>query len=72
MEKLKFPKHKKGMVENMELLNIFKVVINGKPFDLMLNGESVKDVMDNVRKKHEGKEVYFLQMDKFGYFHKID
>ena len=55
----------------MELLNIFKVVINGKPFDLMLNGESVKDVMDNVRKKHEGEEVYFLQMDKYGDFHRI-
>jgi hypothetical protein len=71
MEKL-FSKFKKGMVENMELLNIFKVVINGKPFDLMLNGESVTEVMEKVRKKHEGEEVYFLQMDKFGDFHKID
>lgn len=55
----------------MELLNIFKVVINGKPFDLMLNGESVAEVMEKVRNKHEGKEVYFLQMDKYGDFHRI-
>lgn len=60
------------MEEKMELLDIFKVVINGKPFDLMLNGESVTEVMQNVRKKHEGEEVYFLQMDKYGDFHRVD
>lgn len=56
----------------MELLNIFKVVINGEHFELRLNGESVNEVMQNVRRKHEGEPVYFLQMDKNGYFHRID
>ena len=53
------------------MLQIYKVVINQKPFDLLLNGESVKDVMHNVRKKHADKDVYFLQMDEYGDFHKV-
>lgn len=56
----------------MELLNSFKVVIDGRIFDLILNGESAADAMEKVRKEHKGKEVYFLQKDKFGDFHKIN
>lgn len=53
------------------MLNIYKIVVNGRPFDLLLNGESVSDTMTKAKAKHAGKEVYFLQMDEFGDFHKV-
>lgn len=59
------------MVKKMEMLNIFKTVINGEHFELRLNGESVSEVMQKVRNKHKNAEVYFLQMDNKGYFHRI-
>ena len=53
------------------MLNIYKIIVDGKPFDLMLNGESVKDTMNKARAAHAGQDVYFLQMDEFGDFHKV-
>lgn len=55
----------------MKMLNIYKIVVNGRPFDLLLNGESVKDTMQKAKAKHAGKDVYFLQMDEYGDFHKV-
>lgn len=55
----------------MKMLQIYKIVVNGRPFDLLLNGESVSDTMQKAKAIHAGKEVYFLQMDDFGDFHKV-